>query len=167
MTYIFVRFSTNVEFPDRFTWKPPMPKFTKIRPLGAALILADTRTDIIKKLGASHDYSNAPQNKDLSKFSTVITSFSSSVLMALRHKKTCTAEETSQTFAQFCVINACSLHYIASWPTGYQTKMAMLSVKLTLFLLLETHKKRSKIVFQKSGNLESQNRWEGGDYARR
>jgi hypothetical protein len=112
LTYIFVRFSTNVEFPDRFSWKPQMPKFMEIRPEGDALILADTRTDIMKILGASHDYSNALKNKDLSKFSTVITSFSSSVLMALRHKKTCTAEETNQTFPQFCVTNACSLHCI-------------------------------------------------------
>jgi len=59
LTYIFVQFSTNMEFPDRFSWNPPVPKFMEIRPLGAALTLADRRTHIMKIQGASHDYLNA------------------------------------------------------------------------------------------------------------
>jgi hypothetical protein len=38
-----------------------MPKFMEIRPVGTPLILAATRTDIMKILSASHDYSNAPK----------------------------------------------------------------------------------------------------------
>ena len=53
----------------------------------------ERRTDIMKIKGASPDYSNAPKNNDLSKNSEVITCFSYSFLMALRYKKTCTAEE--------------------------------------------------------------------------
>jgi hypothetical protein len=78
-TFLF-DFQQMWSFPDRFSWKPPMPKFMEIRPVGAALILADRGTDIMKILGASHDYPNAPKNNDISKNTTFITSFSSSFL---------------------------------------------------------------------------------------
>lgn len=143
-----------MELPDRFCWKP---KFMEIRQVGAALILADGRTDIMKILGASRDYSNAPKNNHLSKNSTIITSFS--FLMALRHKKTCTAEATSPTI---CTISChkCMLITLHCELTYGLPDENVNTAGQVNFLLLATHQKRSKIVYeiQKSGNMECQKR---------
>jgi len=39
------RFETNLNFLDRFFKKTPVPIFTEILPVGAAMMLADRQTD--------------------------------------------------------------------------------------------------------------------------
>ena len=41
---------------------PPISNFTKVRPVGAALIHEDRRTDMTKVTGAFRDFANAPKN---------------------------------------------------------------------------------------------------------
>jgi len=48
-------------FFDRFSQKPPVPNFTEILAVGAALIHAIRRTDMRKVLGVFRYFTNAPK----------------------------------------------------------------------------------------------------------
>ena len=54
--------------------KAPLSNFTKIRPVGAALIYADRRVDMTKLIGAFHYFTKAPKNLSLPHLSFVFTS---------------------------------------------------------------------------------------------
>jgi hypothetical protein len=49
-------------FLGRFSYNSPISNFTAIRPVGAALMYAGTRTGRTKLEGAFHNYTNAPNN---------------------------------------------------------------------------------------------------------
>jgi len=70
VTVIFVRFYWNLSFLDRFSKKPRIPNFMKIRTVGAEFVHADgrknRRTDMTKLIVAFCNAASAPQNNKLS-----------------------------------------------------------------------------------------------------
>ena len=60
----FVRFSSNLEFLNKFSQKSPVPNFTEKLPVTAALLHAgqtDKWTDITKLIGVFRAYINEPK----------------------------------------------------------------------------------------------------------
>jgi hypothetical protein len=60
---IFVTFSLNLTFRDRFSKNIQIPSFMKIRPLGAEFFHADERTELIV---AFRNFLKGPKNLNLS-----------------------------------------------------------------------------------------------------
>jgi len=55
MPDILIRFQPRLEFLGRFSYKPLISNFMKIRPVGATLIKEDRRTDVTMLVGAFYD----------------------------------------------------------------------------------------------------------------
>jgi hypothetical protein len=62
---ILVRFSPYLGSLDRFSYKSPVPNFTKIHLVGSALIHAERRTHLTKLVGDFRDYAMALKTASL------------------------------------------------------------------------------------------------------